>query len=52
MAAARILGAPSLASIDAMVGFVVLGETIAVRALFAMVLIIVASCGVSFLDKQ
>jgi inner membrane transporter RhtA len=39
-------------AIATLIGFVVLGETIAVRALFAMLLIIVASCGVSFLDKQ
>ena len=39
-------------AIAALVGFVLLHETIGARALFAMLLIIVASCGVSLVGKQ
>ena len=39
-------------AVSALIGFVLLGETIGARGLLAMFLIIVASCGVSFLDKR
>ena len=39
-------------AVAALIGFVLLHETIEARALLAMLLIIVASCGVSFVDKK
>jgi inner membrane transporter RhtA len=39
-------------AVAALVGFVLLGETIGIRGLLAMVLIIIASCGVSLMDKK
>jgi inner membrane transporter RhtA len=39
-------------AVSALVGFVVLGETIGVRGLLAMALIVIASCGVSLMDKK
>jgi inner membrane transporter RhtA len=39
-------------AVSALIGFVMLGETIGVRGLIAMALIIVASCGVSLMDKK
>lgn len=39
-------------AVSALIGFVILGETIGVRGLLAMVLIIAASCGVSLTDKK
>ena len=37
-------------AVSALIGFVFLGETIGARGLLAMLLIIIASCGVSFLE--
>lgn len=39
-------------AVSALVGFVMLGETLGVRALIAMSFIVVASCGVSFVSKK
>jgi inner membrane transporter RhtA len=39
-------------AVAALVGFVLLGESIGARGLLAMSLIIVASCGVSLMDKK
>jgi inner membrane transporter RhtA len=39
-------------AVAALIGFVLLHETIGARGLLAMLLIIVASCGVSFVDKK
>lgn len=39
-------------AVAALIGLVVLGETVSLRSLIAMTLIIVASCGVSFVRKQ
>lgn len=39
-------------AVAALIGFVMLGETIGIRGLIAMSLIIVASCGVSLMDKK
>jgi inner membrane transporter RhtA len=39
-------------AVSALIGFVVLGETIGVRGLLAMAFIVAASCGVSLVDKK
>jgi inner membrane transporter RhtA len=39
-------------AVSALVGFVLLGETIGIRGLLAMALIIIASSGVSLMDKK